>query len=115
MYISRRRSRRGRSMHIAYFTEEPLHTYPVEEARKRGDGVNALTFSNRWFNAEDAARLYQERLVELRYAETVGFDGVMFNEHHNTPFTMHPRVNISAAVAAGVTERVKIILLGNPL
>jgi hypothetical protein len=31
------------------------------EARKRGDGVNALTFSNRWFNP-DAARLYEERL-----------------------------------------------------
>ena len=102
-------------MHIAYFTEEPLHTYPVDEARKRGDGVNALTFSNRWFDAEDAARLYGERLVELKYAETVGFDGVMFNEHHDTPFTMHPRVNISAAVAAAATERLKIILLGNPL
>jgi alkanesulfonate monooxygenase SsuD/methylene tetrahydromethanopterin reductase-like flavin-dependent oxidoreductase (luciferase family) len=102
-------------MHIAYFTEEPLHTYPVDEARKRGDGANALTFSNRWFDAGDAARLYQERLTELLLAEEVGFDGVMFNEHHNTPFTMHPRVNISAAVAAAVTKRLKIILLGNPL
>ena len=55
-------------MHIAYFTEEPLHTYPVEEARKRGDGVNALLFSNRWFDAEDAARLYEQDLKDPRRA-----------------------------------------------
>jgi alkanesulfonate monooxygenase SsuD/methylene tetrahydromethanopterin reductase-like flavin-dependent oxidoreductase (luciferase family) len=102
-------------MHLAYFTEEPLHTYPVDEARKRGDGVNALLFSNRWFDAEDAARLYAERLAELQLAERVGFDGVMLNEHHNTPFTMHPRINMSAMAAAVATERLKIILLGNPL
>ena len=29
----------GVPMHIAYFTEEPLHTYPVEEARARGDSA----------------------------------------------------------------------------
>ena len=102
-------------MHFAYCTEEPLWTYPEDEARKRGDGVNALTFSNRSFNPVDAARLYEERLEELLLAEEVGFDGVMFNEHHNMPFTMHPRVNISAAVAAALTTRLKIILLGNPL
>jgi alkanesulfonate monooxygenase SsuD/methylene tetrahydromethanopterin reductase-like flavin-dependent oxidoreductase (luciferase family) len=102
-------------MHLAYFTEEPLSTYPVDAAEARGDGVNALLFSNRWFDAGEAARLYQERLIELQYAETMGFDGVMFNEHHHTPFTMHPRINVSAAVAAGVTKRLKIILLGNPL
>ena len=97
----------GLTLHFAYFTEEPLWTYPEEEARKRGDGVNAPTFSNRWFNAQDAARLYDERLQELLLAEDVGFDGVMFNEHHNMPCTMHPRVNISAAVAAAVTKRLK--------
>ena len=42
-------------MHLAYFTEEPLNTYPVDEALARGDGVNALLFSNRWFDAADAA------------------------------------------------------------
>ena len=43
------------------------------------------------------------------------FDGIMLNEHHGTPFCMGAVMNIEAAVLARITERVKIVLLGNPL
>jgi alkanesulfonate monooxygenase SsuD/methylene tetrahydromethanopterin reductase-like flavin-dependent oxidoreductase (luciferase family) len=49
------------------------------------------------------------------HAEDVGFDGIMLNEHHNAPFCMSTRINIVAAMLAGATKRVKIVLLGNPL
>ena len=39
----------------------------------------------------------------------------MLNEHHGTPFCMGAVMNIEAAVLARITERVKIVLLGNPL
>jgi alkanesulfonate monooxygenase SsuD/methylene tetrahydromethanopterin reductase-like flavin-dependent oxidoreductase (luciferase family) len=45
----------------------------------------------------------------------VGFDGIMLNEHHNAPFCMQAKCNIFASILAAITQRVKIVLLGNPL
>ncbi len=101
-------------MHLMYFTEQPMSTYPEQEALDAG-GVSALMLSNKHFNPEEGSRLYNERLEEYIYAEEMGVDGIMLNEHHNAPFCMQARVNIFAAALAAVTERVKIVLLGNPL
>ena len=48
-------------------------------------------------------------------AEEVGVDGIMLNEHHNAPFCMQAKANIFAAILAGMTKKVKIVMLGNPL
>lgn len=101
-------------MHAMYFTEQPMAAYPDAVAREAG-GITALTFSNQHFDPVAGSRLYNERLAEYRLAEEVGFDGIMLNEHHDAPFCMQARINIFAAVLAGATERVKIVLLGNPL
>lgn len=110
-------------MFLAYFTEQPMSAYPEEAAlsshpfdhpaREAGDSV--LLFSNRFFDPEEGARLYAERMEEYREVERVGFDGIMVNEHHNGPFCMQPRANITSAMLTGLTERVKIVQLGNPL
>src|SRR5260370_8427965 len=49
------------------------------------------------------------------YAEEVGLDGVMLNEHHGTAFCMGAVMNVEAAILARITKRVRIVLLGNPL
>ena len=77
--------------------------------------VTALMLSNRHFDSNEGARLYNERLEEYSYVEEVGFDGIMLNEHHTAPFCMSPRINIFAGILAAQTKRVKIVLLGNPL
>jgi alkanesulfonate monooxygenase SsuD/methylene tetrahydromethanopterin reductase-like flavin-dependent oxidoreductase (luciferase family) len=100
-------------MHLMYFTEQPMSTYDAEAGLKYG--ATALTFSNRHFDPVAGSRLYGEYLEQYVYAEEVGIDGIMLNEHHNAPFCMQAKANIFAAVLAGVTKRVKIVLLGNPL
>jgi len=45
----------------------------------------------------------------------LGFDGVMLNEHHQTPFCGGSVMDVEAAILARITKRVKIVLLGNPL
>ena len=45
----------------------------------------------------------------------MGFDGVMLNEHHSTPFCMGSVMNVEAAILARITKKVKIVLLGNVL
>jgi alkanesulfonate monooxygenase SsuD/methylene tetrahydromethanopterin reductase-like flavin-dependent oxidoreductase (luciferase family) len=52
---------------------------------------------------------------EYQWAEEVGFDGLMINEHHNTPSCMDVAVNLSAAVLGRITQRAKILILGNML
>jgi alkanesulfonate monooxygenase SsuD/methylene tetrahydromethanopterin reductase-like flavin-dependent oxidoreductase (luciferase family) len=100
-------------MHLMYFTEQPMSAYPAEEGRKRG--ATALMFSNRHFDPVAGSRLYNEYLEHYRLAEDVGFDGIMLNEHHNAPFCMQAKANIFAAILAGMTKKVKIVMLGNPL
>ena len=100
-------------MHLMYFTEQPMSAYPAEEGREFG--ATALMFSNKNFDPVAGSRLYNEYLEQYVYAEEMGVDGIMLNEHHNAPFCMQAKCNIFAAILAAVTKRVKIVLLGNPL
>ncbi|MBX9698234.1 MAG: LLM class flavin-dependent oxidoreductase, partial [Acetobacteraceae bacterium] len=100
-------------MHIMYFTEQPMSAYPADEGLKFG--ATALMFSNRFFDPVAGSRLYNEFIEQYKLAEAVGFDGIMLNEHHNAPFCMQAKANVFAAILAAITERVKIVILGNPL
>jgi len=100
-------------MHLMYFTEQPMSAYPADEGRAFGN--TALLFPNKHFDPVAGSRLYDERLQEYLYVEEMGIDGIMLNEHHNAPFCMQAKANIFAAILAGMTKRVKIVLLGNPL
>jgi alkanesulfonate monooxygenase SsuD/methylene tetrahydromethanopterin reductase-like flavin-dependent oxidoreductase (luciferase family) len=100
-------------MFTMYFTEQPMSAYPAEEGLKFG--ATALMFSNRHFDPVAGSRLYNEYLEQYLYAEEMGVEGIMLNEHHNAPFCMQAKCNIFAAILAGMTKKVKIVLLGNPL
>ena len=110
-------------MLLSYFTEQPMHLYPEDEARighpddhpARSAGDTNLIFSNKFFDAEQGAKLYSDVIEQYELAEEVGFDGIMTNEHHNSVFCMQARCNIMSAFVAARTKRVKIVQLGNPL
>jgi alkanesulfonate monooxygenase SsuD/methylene tetrahydromethanopterin reductase-like flavin-dependent oxidoreductase (luciferase family) len=110
-------------MLLAFFTEMPMSTYPEAEALRlqpddhpaRRPGDTVLLLSNRFFDPVAGSRLYRNYLEQYRRAEEVGFDAVMTNEHHNAPFSMSARCNIATSVMAGITERVWLLQLGNPL
>src|SRR5467141_2451189 len=100
-------------MQLMYFTEQPMSAYPADEGLKFG--ATALMFSNKYFDPVAGSRLYNEYLEHYIYAEEMGIEGFMLNEHHNAPFCMQAKCNIFAAILAAVTTNAKIILLGNPL
>ena len=100
-------------MHLMYFTEQPMSTYPPAEGDKYG--YTALLFPNKFFDPISGSRLYNERLTEYKYVEDCNWDGIMLNEHHNAPFCMQAKCNIFATAIAATTKRVKIVTLGNPL
>ena len=100
-------------MHLMYFTEQPMSTYPTKAVGD--DGITALMFPNSNFNSVDGSRLYNERLEEYLLAEDVGFDGIMLNEHHDAPFCMQAQIVVWSSILAAATKRVKIVQLGVPL
>ena len=96
-----------------YFTEMPYPAFPESEVDKYPS--MRLTFPNTYFNPNTAHDLFKRYLDEYQYAEEVGFDGLMINEHHNTPSCMDVEVNITGGILARTTAKAKILMLGNML
>ncbi len=98
---------------VYYFTEMPYAEFDEREAEKYPS--MRLTFPNSYFDPNKASTLFRNYFDQYQWAEEVGFDGLMINEHHNTPSCMDVAVNLSAAVLGRITHRAKILLLGNML
>jgi alkanesulfonate monooxygenase SsuD/methylene tetrahydromethanopterin reductase-like flavin-dependent oxidoreductase (luciferase family) len=102
-------------MFIGYFTERPYQDRQAEWYKHFG-GLMDLSLSNGVYNPQLGAELYNRYFDEKLLVEAMGFDGVMLNAHHDTPFCMGGgAMNLEAAVLARITERLKIVLLGNVL
>jgi alkanesulfonate monooxygenase SsuD/methylene tetrahydromethanopterin reductase-like flavin-dependent oxidoreductase (luciferase family) len=99
-------------MNLMYFTERPYRDIAEDEVIK-----NRAFFGvpNKFFDREAGSRLYNEYLDEMVHAENMGFDSIMLNEHHGTPFCMGAVMNVEASILARITKRARIVLLGNPL
>ncbi|MSQ28950.1 MAG: LLM class flavin-dependent oxidoreductase [Dehalococcoidia bacterium] len=101
-------------MFIGWFTEQPMSSYPEDEAHREG-GLTVLTFSNRHFDPDAAAQLYANHLEQYRLADAVGFDGIVTNEHHNSPFGMQAQAVVWPSILAAATHSAQIVPLGVPL
>ncbi len=75
----------------------------------------SLTFPNTYFDPRLGRELYHRYLDELEYAETLGFDGIAINEHHQTAYGLMPSPNIMAAALARRTTTAQIMVLGNAI
>ena len=74
-----------------------------------------VTVPNRLWNNEKARGLYQEYIDQLAYADELGFDGMVLNEHHQNIYGLMPSPNLIAAALSQRTSRGKIVILGNLL
>ena len=101
-------------MFLMRFTERAYVDYTEEDVRNSANQAVRLTFPNSNFDPEVGSRLYNMYLDEYEYSEEVGFDGLMLNEHHNTPTCLGATMNLEAAILARITKKPKIVLLGNP-
>lgn len=102
-------------MFIGYFTERPYQDPRSGYFGATGRDITDLTMSNASYDPRLGAELYNRYLDEKVYAEEMGFDGLMLNEHHSTPFCMGSVMNVEAAILARITKKAKIVLLGNVL
>jgi alkanesulfonate monooxygenase SsuD/methylene tetrahydromethanopterin reductase-like flavin-dependent oxidoreductase (luciferase family) len=103
-------------MLIGHFTEQPWQHPRFTPAGPAGGtvyGYADLELSNREYDPEVGAQLYNRYIDEKLYAEEVGFEGLMLNEHHTLPACMQGVTNVEACILARQTSKAKIIILGN--
>jgi alkanesulfonate monooxygenase SsuD/methylene tetrahydromethanopterin reductase-like flavin-dependent oxidoreductase (luciferase family) len=70
---------------------------------------------NQLFDPERGRRIYNDYLDQLAEAETLGFDGVCINEHHQNAYGLMPSPNLIAAMLVMRTRRIRIAVVGNAL
>ncbi len=99
-------------MLIGHFTEQP---WQDDKSGLMGTQSTDLSISNGLYDPNVGAHLYNRYLDEKVYAEEMGFDALMLNEHHITPFCMQGVTNVGASILARITKKAKIIILGNVL
>ena len=107
-------------MHVMWFSERAYHEEDERKLRVlENEVIRKRSFwgtPNTYFDPQRGAELLNRYLDEKVYAEELGgFDGVMLNEHHGTPFCLGAVMDVEAAILAKITKKTRIVLLGNPI
>src|SRR5436305_12234305 len=74
-----------------------------------------MTLSNLLIDPKFGHSHINHDLDQLEYAETLGWDGLCVNEHHQNCYGTMPSPHVMAAMLARRTSRAKIAILGNGL
>ena len=100
-------------MQLVLFHLMPYADLDLEAGRK--NGTSWVTLPNTNFDPEKGHRLYNRYLDELEYGETLGFDVIAVNEHHQNAYGLMPSPVVTASALARRTSKVKIAILGSAL
>lgn len=87
-----------------------LLSYP-----KLADDSPRTPVPSSYFDPRTGVRNYQEHLDEMAACEDLGFEGVVFNEHHYSAYGTMPSPNLIAAALSQRTQRMRIGVLGSIL
>ncbi|MSQ12202.1 MAG: LLM class flavin-dependent oxidoreductase [Dehalococcoidia bacterium] len=98
-------------MLIGHFNEQPWQ----DPSTGLVGSFHQLLVSNQHYNPEIGRDLYNRYIDEKIYAEEVGVEALMFNEHHSAPYCIQGVTNVEVFILARQTSKVKLIPLGNPL
>jgi len=74
-----------------------------------------VDIDSRLYDPAEGNRVYHEYMDQLEYADTLGFDAMGVNEHHQNAYGLMPSPNIIAAGLARRTSRSAIAVIGNSI
>ncbi len=100
-------------MKFTWFNLMPWPDLP-DDFREQNRSV-WVDIPSRLFNPVTANRIYNEYMDQLEYAESLGFDGIGCNEHHQNGYGLMPSPNIIAAGLARRTSRAALAVIGNSI
>jgi alkanesulfonate monooxygenase SsuD/methylene tetrahydromethanopterin reductase-like flavin-dependent oxidoreductase (luciferase family) len=67
------------------------------------------------FDPERGNQVYHEYMDQLEYADSLGYDGIGVNEHHQNGYGIMPSPNIIAAALTRRTSQAAICVIGNSI
>src|SRR5215210_6209056 len=67
------------------------------------------------YDPERGNAVYHEYMDQLEFADSLGFDGIGVNEHHQNGYGLMPSPNIIAAGLARRTSKAAICVIGNSI
>ncbi|MEM9564679.1 MAG: LLM class flavin-dependent oxidoreductase [Actinomycetota bacterium] len=74
-----------------------------------------VDIDSRLFDPERANEVYHTYMDQLEFADSLGFDGIGVNEHHQNGYGIMPSPNIIAAGLARRTSQAALCVIGNSI
>lgn len=90
----------------------PYSTYPADESRYDSVWVD---YPNSLYDPGEGTTYYRRYISEMALADELGFDGLVVNEHHSSPYSMMPSCTLMASALVQATRRAKICAFGTPV
>ena len=100
-------------MKIFHFHLMPYAHMDLEAIRQAGSAW--VTLSNSHYDPIKGAELYNEYLDQMEFADQLGFDGLVVNEHHQTAYGLMPTPGVMAGALARRIKNGKLAVLGRAL
>ena len=100
-------------MQFTFFHLMPYR--PLDMAERAKHRSAWVVMPNTLYDPKKGAQEYASYIEQLVYAETLGFDALGVNEHHQTAYGMMPAPNLIASALIQRTKRAKIAVLGRAL
>ncbi|HEY1926329.1 MAG TPA: LLM class flavin-dependent oxidoreductase [Caulobacteraceae bacterium] len=100
-------------MKFTWFNLMPWPYLP-DDFREKNRSV-WVDIDQKLFDPVKAHEVYNTYMDLLEYADTLGFDGIGVNEHHQNGYGIMPSPNIIAAGLARRTKNAALVVLGNSI
>jgi len=94
-------------MQFGFFNLMPWPHYP--------EPPQVYPTPNKAYDPVVGQQLYHDYVDLLVHAEACGFDWVLCNEHHFSPYGLMPNCNMIGAILARETKTIKLAMVGNLL
>ncbi|MDB5475386.1 MAG: luciferase family protein, partial [Phenylobacterium sp.] len=101
------------AMKFTWFNLMPWPYLP-DDFREKNRSV-WVDIDQKLFDPVKSHEVYNTYMDLLEYADTLGFDGVGVNEHHQNGYGIMPSPNIIASALARRTKDAAIVVLGNSI
>jgi len=88
---------------------------PLDMAERKKHRAAWVVLPNSLYDPKKGADEYEAYIDQLVFAETLGFDVIAVNEHHQTAYGMMPAPNLIASALIQRTKKAKIAILGRAL
>ena len=100
-------------MKIFHFHLMPYAHMDLDAIRQAGSAW--VTLSNKHYDPIKGAELYNEYLDQMEFADQLGFDGLVVNEHHQTAYGLMPTPGVMAGALARRIKNGHLAVLGRAL